>query len=314
MKRSMLIRSALALSGVLLSAPLWAQAPNDAPPPPMQGGGGGGGFGRGPGGGGRGGFAGRFAFGTVSAVDTAAGTITLTPRGGGSDQVIQVPSTASVVTQNPTTVRDLHVGEQVRVSGIPTTITASQIVVGTPPAGLGGPGSGGPGGRGGGFGGPGGGFGGQGGGFGGRANAQGGGAGGRGGRAGAGGGSVQGTMSITASVLSLNPLTLITPDNTNIVLKMASDAKISRLTTTSVSSVKVGDQILAQGQTGTDGTFTATTVADNMDMGSMMGGRGFGGGFGGGGGGYGGRGRRGGGGNGGPPPGSDNGAPPPSDQ
>lgn len=310
MKHIPFVRSALVLSGLLLTAPLWAQAPDDAPPPPMQGGPGGGfgGGGRGPSGGGRGGFAGRFAFGTVSAVDASAGTITITPRGGGNDQVIQVPSTVSMVTQTPTTVRDLKVGEQVRMSGIPTTITASQIVVGSLPAGIGGPGGGG---RGGQFGGPGGGpggqFGGQGGAPGGRFGGPGGGPGFGGGRGGANGGPGGSTMTITASVLSLNPLTLIAPDNTSITLKMASDAKISRLSTIAMSGVKVGDQVIATGQTGDNGVFTASTVADNLDMGSMMGrgGMGGGGGFGGFGGRRGGRGRQGG----GQAPASDNAAP-----
>lgn len=303
MKRTTFVRSALVLSGLLLSAPTWAQAPDNAPPPPMPGGGGGG-FRGGPGGGGRGGFAGRFAFGTVTAVDTSANTITLTPRGGGSDQIIQVPAGTSVISQAPTTVSSLKVGEQVRVSGIPTTITASQIVAGSLPAGIGGPGGGG---RGGQFGGPGGGFGGQ-------RGAQGGPGGANGGRPGAGGGPGGSTMTITASVLSLNPLTLIAPDNTRITLKMASDAKISRLSTIAIGGVKVGDQVIATGQTGDDGVFTASTVADNLDMGSMTGrggmGGGFGGGgFGGGGGRRGGRGRQGG----GQAPAGDNGAAPPPD-
>lgn len=299
MKHIPFVRSALVLSGLLLTAPLWAQAPDDAPPPPMQGR---------PSGGGRGGFTGRFAFGTVSAVDASAGTITITPRGGGSDQVIQVPSTVSMVTQTPTTVRDLKVGEQVRVSGIPTTITASQIVVGSLPTGIGGPGGGGRGGQlGNPGGGPGGQFGGQGGGPGGRFGGPGGGAGFGGGRGGAANGPGGSTMTITASVLSLNPLTLIAPDNTSITLKMASDAKISRLSTLTMSGVKVGDQVIATGQTGDNGVFTASTVADNLDMGTMMGrgGMGSGGGYGRGGG-YGGRNRQRGGQGGGQAPASDN--------
>jgi len=283
MKRTTFVRSALVLSGLLLSAQTWAQTPDNAPPPPMQGGPGGG-FGRGPGGGGRGGF----AFGTVSAVNAAASTITVTPRGGGSEQIIQVSPSASLITQTPTTLADLRVGEQVRVSGIPTTITASQIVVGTLPGMAGGAGGNAQGGR---FGRPGGGFGGQFGGPGGGPGAPGGGfrnaRGGQGGGAGNGGGPGGSTMSITASVISLNPLTLIAPDNTSITLKMASTTKISRLSTIVLGGVKVGDQIVATGQTGTDGVFTATMVADNLDMGSMMGRGGFGGG-----GGFGGQGGR----------------------
>ncbi len=263
MKRTTFVRSALAVSGILLSAPTWAQFPGNAQAPGAPGGGGGG-FRGGQRGGGRGGFGGNFSFGTVSAVDASANTITLTPRGGGSDQIIQVSPSASLVTETPTTVGDLRVGEQVRVSGIPTTITASQIVVGTMPGAQGGPGGNAPGGRlarPGGLGAPGGGF------------------GGGAGRPGAGG-----TMTITASVLSINPLTLIAADNTAITLKMASTTKISRVSALALGSVKVGDQVIATGQTGADGVFTASMVADNMDMASMMGRGGYGGGgFGGGG-------------------------------
>lgn len=307
MKRITFVRGALALSGILLSVPTLAQGPNNPPPPGAQSAPGGGG--RGQRGGGRGGFrGGNFSFGTVSAVDASANTITVTPRGGGSEQIIQVSPSASLVTQTPTTVGSLRVGEQVRVSGIPTTITASQIVVGTMPGGQGGPGGmpGRPGGGfGGQFGGPGGGAGTPGGGF----RNQRGGPGGGPGNGGVPGGS---TMSITASVLSLNPLTLMAPDNTSITLKMASTTKISRLSTTTLGSVKVGDQIVATGQTGTDGVFTATMVADNLDMGSMMG-RGGMGGFGGGGfgGGQGGRMRGRGRQNGGQAPAGDNMAAPP---
>ncbi len=308
MKRTTFVRSALALSGLLLSAQTWAQSPNNAPPPGAPNSAGGA-AGRGQRAGGRGGFGGNFTFGTVSAVDASAGTITVTPRAGGSDQVIQVPSSASVITQTPTTVSDLRVGEQVRVSGIPTTITASQIVVGAMPGMPGGPGGGAAGGR---FGRPGGVPGGQFGGQGGAPGAPGGGfrngRGGPGGGAGNGGGPGGSTMTITASVLSLNPLTLMAPDNTSITLKMASTTKISRLSPIALGGIKVGDQLIATGQTGDDGVFTATTVADNVDMGSIMGrgGMGGGGGFGG----QGGRMRRGGRQGGGQAPANDNAAAP----
>lgn len=304
MKRNAYALSALALSALLLSAPAWAQNQDDGPPPPMQGGGGfsggPGGFGGGPGGpgfgGGRGfgggGFAGRFASGTVSAVNASAGTITITPRGGGADQTISIPASASVLTQSPTTVSSLRVGEEVRVSGVPTTFKASQITVGTLPAGIGGPGGGGRRGFGGGPGG--GGFGGGPGG----PNAQQG-----GGRPGQGGG----TMTLTASVVSNNPLTLMLPDNTTVTLKVDPAAKINRVSTGTVAGVKVGDQVFATGQTGDNGVFTATTVADNLDMG-IGGGRG---GFGGGPGGPGGRMRGGRGGRGGGPGGGGGGMPPP---
>lgn len=277
------------------------------PPPGANGGGG---FG-GPGGGGRGGFAGGrapFALGAISAVDANAGTVTITSQfGGGNSQMIKVGTDAQVISQADTTVANLKVGDQVQVQGVPTGITASQLTVGTPPTGL--PGAGGFGGR---LGGPGGGR------FG-------------GGNAGGGNGAAaQGFATATGKIASLPTATdshlsiTLGPDAT-LYLKMAPGAKITKYTTLKLTDLKVGDQIMATGQTGDDGMLTANAVGVNMPM--MQGGFGGpnGGGFGGA---RAGRGRRGGGQNGAggfggpnggggfggpPPPGPNdgNGAPPP---
>ncbi len=313
------LAAGLTLMTTVLATAAVAQGPGGGggfggPPPGGFGGPGGGG----PGGfgGGRGGFGGGrapFAFGAVSAVDTSAGTITVnSPFGGGNNsQVIKVGTDAQVVSQTDTTVAALKVGDQVQVQGVPTGITASQLTVGAPPAGL--PGAGGFGG--GRFGGPGGAAG--------------------GGNNAAGAAAVQGFATATGKIASLPSATdahlsiSLGPD-AMLYLKMAAGAKITKYTTLKLSDLKVGDQIIATGQTGDDGTLTASTVGVNMPM--MRGG--FGGGFGGPGGGFGGRGgrgRRGGGQNGGgqnggpggpngggfggpPPPGPNdgNGPPPPA--
>ncbi len=267
-----------------LAAAALAQGPDPNAPPP-------GGFGGGPGGGGgfgggRGGF-GRapFAFGTVSAVDANAGTITIASQfgGGNNSQVIKVGTDAQVVSQTDTTVADLKVGDQVQIQGVPTGITASQITAGTPPTGL--PGMGGFGGRRGGFGGP-------------------GGPGGGGNAAGAPN-AAQGFATATGTIKALptktDPhMTISLGTDVQLYLKVADGAKITRYTALKLTDLKAGDRIIATGQPGADGTLTASAVGVNMPM--MQGGFG-GGGFGGPGGGFGGRGgrnRRGGGGFGGP--------------
>lgn len=224
-----------------------------------------GGFG-GPGGGqGGGGFNRRppFAFGTVTAVNSGAGTITISGRGGGPDQTIQTQGTTSIVTQTTAAVSDLKKGDTIEVQGFPTSLTASSVTIGQSPfASLGGPGgppSGIPG----------------------------------------GGASASGTIPATASatakgtVTGTSPLTISLSSVTSLVLKMDPNAKVTKYATVALSSVKVGDRVMGIGTANDDGSFAATTVAVNVDMAALGQGRG---GFGGGGGGYGGRGRRGGGG------------------
>ena len=241
-----------------------------------QGGGGFGGGGRqgGFGGGGRqGGMAGggRFALGTVSAVDTAAKTITVTSPFAGT-QTIQVSDTTQVVSQTTATVADLKVGDKVQVQGVPTGITASTLTIGENPitAGQGG-------GRQGGTGGPG----------------QGGGFGGRQGGFGGGQGAQPAFASATGTVTATSPLTISLSTSVTLTLKLDPAAKVTKFSTVDLSGIKTGDQIVSTGQAGDGGVFTATTVGVNMQMGGGQGGFGGRGGQGGFGGGQGGR-RRGG--------------------
>lgn len=271
------LAAGLTLMTTALTTVAMAQGPGGfgGPPPGQNGGPGGGGFGGGRGGGGRA----PFAQGAITAVDTNAGTVTIASRfGGNAPQVIAVGMDAQIVSQTDTTAADLKVGDQVMVQGVPTGITASQLTVGVPPVGL--PGAGGFGGR---FGGP----------------------GGRGNPGGGGNGAapVQGFASATGTIKTLPNandahLAISLGPDALLYLKMAPGAKITKYTTLRLTDLKVGDQIVATGQPGADGTLIASTVGVNMPM--MPGG--FGGGFGGPGGfgGRGGRNRRGGGQNGGP--------------
>jgi len=314
-----------AISGALAGVAAWGSANGVAaraqnfPPPPQNGGPGGFGGGRpqqgGPGGG-RGGFGGGqqggpgggrqgrggpapFANGIITALDASAGRITLRAQQGEQSQIVEVASGTPIVSQVTVTVADLQVGDQVQVQGMPTEITASALTIGQMPPGFGG----GPGG----FGGPGGG--GQGG------PPGGGGPGGQGGPGGRPQGGPPAFASATGKVTSTSPLTIALSGDVSVTLKLASNAKITRIKTVDLSSLKVGDRITAMGQANNDGAFAATSVGVNIEMGGGgRGGRGGGPGGGGPGGGFGGPGGRGGGpggGFGGPPPGGPDGPPPP---
>ena len=279
---------ALAMLGAaaFILTPLLAPAAQAQGP---QGGGfgGPGGFRGGPGGGGQGGFRRPpVAFGTVTAIDAGAGTITIASRFGGADQTIQTQGTTQIVSQTAASVSDLKKGDKIEVQGVPTGITASALTIGQSPlSGLGGPG-GGPGGPGGGFG---------------------------------GGPGMQGApamASATGIVTSVSPLTISLSSTASLTLKMDPSAKVTKYTTVPLSSIKVGDSVMGIGTANDDGSFAATTVALNMNLGGMgqgRGGFGRGGSYGRGGGGFGGpRGGGGFGGFGGPPPPDGFGGPPPS--
>lgn len=279
LRRGRAVLAGLAVMTAFAAAPALAQFGGGP-------GGPGGGFG-GPGGG-RGGFGGRppFALGTVSSVNSGAGTITLTPQfGGNGPQTIKVDPSAQIVTQTDAAVADLKVGDKIAVQGIPTGITASSLTVGDPPAGL--PGAGG-------FGGPRGGF--------------GGGGNGPGGNGGAPASQSFATATGTIKALPTGTnshLTLSLGSDVQLFLKVAAGAKVTKYTTVRLADIKTGDRIIASGQTADDGTLTASTVGVNFPAGGF-GGRGFGGGGmrgnrrGGGGGGFGGGGGGGFGGPGGP--------------
>lgn len=252
-----------------------------APPPgqPGQPGQPGGRRGRG----GQGNFAGRlpFANGQVTGIDAGMGTVTINSQFGGP-QTILVPNTAKIAAMVQIDISKLKVGDTVQVQGVPTQMTASSITAGDMPDFL----SMGFRGRGGAPGAP----------------------GGNGNNAQAGPqGNVQQPQRQQAfamasgKVTSLEPLTVALSDEISIVMRMGPNARIMKVMPGTINNIKVGDSIIASGQAGQDGTFTATGVGVNMNgIGGPMGGRfggpgaGFGppGGFGGQGG-FGGRGFRG---------------------
>ncbi|MBV9849356.1 MAG: hypothetical protein JO250_06690 [Armatimonadetes bacterium] len=228
MRHNKTVWSALALVGGaailgVLSIPARTQAPGGPPPPfpggPMPG--------RPP-----------VAFGTVSAVDAGAATLTLTTPDGGS-QKVSVASDAQIVTQKTIGVADLQVGDQVQVRGVPTGITASAITDGQPPKmgpppgfGPGGPGRmpppGGPGGR-------------------------------------------PGTFAVaTGKVTAASPLTITISDGVTLTVQTATDAKITEFTPLKLGDVKVGDRVAASGQTDASGALTATQVGVNLAPGPGM--------------------------------------------
>lgn len=257
---------------IALSAPAIGQD-QDAPPPLPPGGRGRGFPQGGPGGpGGRFGGMMPFAMGTITGGDLSAGLIVIQSQFGGNEQTIRVTANTRAVTQAAITVADLKVGDQVQVQGVPTAITAQSITAGQMPEFL-------PGGGGRGFG-PGG--------------------------AGAG---MQAMANATGRVTSTSPLTISLGNDVSVVLKLALDARITKISPIALTKLKVGDRVSAGGQAGQDGTFNATSLAVNIQMGFGMGPGGFGvpGGFGG-------RGARrsaGGGQPGGPPPPGGDAPPPP---
>ena len=238
-----------ALVSLALAAPVLAQGPPPGGPPPGQGGG----FGQ-PGnrfGGPRGGgFWGQqrppFAVGTVSAVDAAAGTITLTTQRG--RQTIHLGPNAQIVMPRTVSVSSLKAGDRVTVRGAAAGLTGFQITAGQPPAGL-------P--DGGGFGGP------------------------RGGNGPTNFGGGREDNFVTASgTVKASPtkkdahLTISLGPGAQLVLTMADGAEITRYAAVTVSGIKTGDRIIAMGQNGDDGTMTASTVGVNFPAGGFGGGPG----------------------------------------
>ena len=225
MKNSLLLGTAV-LAGLALGTTALAQAP-----------------------GGPGGNAGRYAAGAVTAVDATAGTITVTVRRTGASETLKVASGTPIATQATVAVSDLKVGDQIQVSGVPTSISAAQIVAGDVPAGFPAPIGGGPGGPGAGPGG--------------------------GGQNGGGLGAPPAPAYATATgkVTATSPMTIALSSGVTLTLTPTADAKISRITTQTLANIKVGDQVSALGQTETDGTFTASAVGVNWTLGGF-GGRG----------------------------------------
>ena len=66
--------------------------------------------------------------GTISGVDTGAGTVTITPKGGGTDVVLNVDSTTVIKRSDATaSLADLQVSDRVTAKYYPTTLLAASI-------------------------------------------------------------------------------------------------------------------------------------------------------------------------------------------
>lgn len=198
------------------------------------------------GGGRQGGFGGAnmpFATGTVTAVDAAAKTITITSQFGGNSETIQVSDTTKIEAQVTASVTDLKTGDHVQVQGIPTGITASSLTIGENPMAQGRPG-----GRPGGFGG------------------------GPGGNPNRPGGPAQpASAEANGSVTATNPLTISLGEGATLTLKTDSKTKVTKFATVGLDGIKVGDRIFSQGQSGANGVFAATSVDVNMQGGGFGG-------------------------------------------
>lgn len=180
-----------------------------------------------------------FAAGTVKAVDAAADTLTLTTRNG--DRVVKVGQSAQITSSQTVSVTDLKVGDQVRIQGVPTGIIAATITVGQPPAGL--PGAGG-------FG---------------------------GGQVGGGANGGQSFAAASGTIQALPTktdahLALSLGSDAVLYLKLADGARLTKYVPLKISDVKVGDRIVAVGQSGSDGTLTASAVGVNFPQGGPAGG------------------------------------------
>lgn len=180
-----------------------------------------------------------FAAGSVTAVDTKANTITLTPRfGNNGDQTIHVADGAQIVTQATAAVGDLKVGDQITVQGVPTSITASDVISGQLPTFF--PAR--PGGN------------------------------GNGGNAAGGTPASQATASAVGKVTKTDPLTISVGTDVSLVIKLAADAKVTMVKTITLDTVKAGDQIIATGQNGDDGTLNASSIGINLSPAATGGG------------------------------------------
>lgn len=279
MKNTSKFMMASALTGFMLCGTLLANVASAQDPPATQQGGQpgapGGGRGQGRNGGqgrGPGGFGGgNMTMGTITGGDLNSGLITVASQFGGGVTNIRVNPNTQIMSQVTISVADLKVGDQVQVQGIPASITANTISAGETPAFLQG------GGR--------------------NRGAQ------PGAAAGAPGANPNGQppngqpnantppqpqafATATGKVVSKSPLTISLGNDISVTLKLAQNTKITKLMPVTIASLKVGDTVMAAGQTEADGSFTATGIGVNLANG-RGGPGGFGGGFGGRGGGAG---------------------------
>ena len=188
-----------------------------------------------------------FANGTVTAIDAAAGTVTLAPMfGGGTPQVVRVTGETKITATREGTVADLKVGDTIQVRGVPTGITAAQITAGDSTDMAGGMGmgmmptgprlGGGPGGR-------------------------------QSGPAGMQTASAQATGTITG----LSPLTVSVSDGVLVTLRVGPGVKVSRNVSEKIGDMKAGDRVMASGTAGDDGVLAASRIRVNTDYGMGMG-------------------------------------------
>lgn len=179
-----------------------------------------------------------FAAGTVSAVNAAMGTVTLTPTfGGGAGQTVRVSDATRIVGMVNSTVAGLEVGDTVQVRGVPTGIVAAQITAGDgadAPGGASSP----------------------------VADPFGG---GRPSEMGGGRSPRDASAQATGKITSLSPLTVALPGGVSVTLRAAPDVQVSRSRTEKIGDIKVGDRLTASGQSGDDGILTATRIRVNTD-------------------------------------------------
>lgn len=183
-----------------------------------------------------------FANGLVTAVDAAAGTITLAPMfGGGAPQTVKVTDATQITAMQEGAVGDLKVGDTVQVRGVPTGITASQITAGDS-ADMRGGGMGllPPGSR-----------------FGGKSGGP---------RPGLGG-PQPAFAQAAGKITGLTPLTVSVSDGVQVTLRVAPEAKIRRNVAEKIGDLKVGDRVTASGKAGDDGVLAAGRIRVNTDSG-----------------------------------------------
>jgi hypothetical protein len=177
------------------------------------------------------------AIGTVQSVSVTGGKITLSTQQGGT-RVVYVTGATVIATETALTAGSLKVGDAIHVDGVPGGIIASSIVVGNlskilpPPPPPPGPGP--------------------------SADT-----------------SSTGTGTTppppppsgafaTGTVMSLNPLTIAVNQSGTVLITIPAGTTINKLVSLPLSSVKVGDRIVAAGTPNSDGSLLASTVAVNI--------------------------------------------------
>ena len=85
---------------------------------------------------------------------------------------------------------------------------------------------------------------------------------------------------VSGKVTGTSPLTITLDDGLSLTVKLSPAAKVTQITTESLSDIKSGDRIVASGRPGDDGNLSVGRIAVNIDapMGPMgpMGAPGFG--------------------------------------